>query len=70
MKDEEYIAERDAIFDEIGLEVGAYEDTSGDPEKDRFLEEIDALNAAEANGDLDAAQEREGVVRSLVDPIE
>ena len=70
VKDEEYIAELDAIFDEIGLEVGAYEDTSGDPEKDRFLEEIDALNAAEANGDLDAAQEREGVVRSLVDPIE
>lgn len=70
VKDEEYIAELDAIFDEIGLEVGAFEDVSGDPEKDRFLEEIDALNAAEANGDLDAAQEREGIVRSLVDPVD
>lgn len=49
-----YLDELNATLDELGLEVDAdMEDR--DPEKDRFLAEIDTINEAEGSGNFDEA---------------
>ncbi|GIW70692.1 MAG: hypothetical protein KatS3mg102_0234 [Planctomycetota bacterium] len=54
-----YIDELNATLDEVGIEIESWETEEADPDKARFLEEIDAINAAEAAGQLDEALERE-----------
>jgi hypothetical protein len=64
INDQEYLDELGAIMEEIGLEAEQMEFTEEDPAKMKFLEQIDALNAAEEAGDLDKAMEHEEAIRS------
>ncbi len=64
INDQEYLDELGAIMDEIGLEAEQMEYAEEDPAKMKFLEQIDALNAAEEAGDLDRALEHEEQIKS------
>ncbi|MBI4618237.1 MAG: hypothetical protein HY720_31855 [Planctomycetes bacterium] len=68
VREDEYLAELDRVFESVGLEVARIESEAADPEKDVFLAEIDALVAAEEAGDREQALEHEGSARALVDP--
>jgi hypothetical protein len=54
-----YIDELNATLDEVGLEIEGWETEEEDPEKAKFLQEIDAINEAESAGNLDEALDRE-----------
>ncbi len=54
-----YIDELNATLDEVGIEIEGWEAEDVDPEKARFLEEIDAINEAESTGNIEEAVERE-----------
>ncbi|RME76281.1 MAG: hypothetical protein D6776_01510 [Planctomycetota bacterium] len=54
-----YLDELNATLEEVGLEIEAFEAEEIDPEKARFLEQIDAINAAESEGKIDEAVARE-----------
>lgn len=60
----EYLQELQAILEEAGAEAMLAEAEEEDPEKARFLAEIDAINEAEEAGDVDAAAEREARLRA------
>lgn len=59
-----YLDELTAIMEEIGLEAEQLEMMEDDPQKAKFLSEIDAINAAEEAGDYDAAVEKEEELKS------
>lgn len=63
INDQEYLDELGAIMEEIGLEAEQMEFAEEDPAKMKFLEQIDALNAAEEAGDLDRALQHEEAIR-------
>jgi len=63
INDQEYLDELGTIMEEIGLETDQMEYAEEDPGKMRFLEQIDALNAAEESGDVDQALEHEEKIR-------
>jgi hypothetical protein len=67
VREDEYLAELDTIFDEVGVEVDALEPEALDPDKDLFLQEIDALNEAEEGGQVETALEHEGTIRALAE---
>lgn len=54
-----YLDELGAIMDDVGLEIETWEGEEEDPEKARFLEEIDAINTAEDSGEIEEAIARE-----------
>ena len=54
-----YLDELNATLEEIGLEIDGFEAEEFDPEKARFLEQIDAINAAESAGNIEEAVARE-----------
>jgi hypothetical protein len=64
INDQEYLDELGAIMEEIGLEAEQMEYVEEDPAKAKFLEQIDALNAAEEAGDLDRALEHEEQIKA------
>jgi hypothetical protein len=64
-----YLDELNATLEEIGLDIESYELEEDDPEKARFLADIDAINVAEESGNLDVAAERQDdLSRRLEDP--
>ena len=67
VREDEYLAELDTIFDEVGLETDALEPEAIDPDREVFLQEIDALNEAEEGGEVEAALEHEGTIRALAE---
>jgi hypothetical protein len=54
-----YLDELNATLEDIGLELDSQEIEEDDPEKARFLQDIDAINLAEEAGELDQAFEKE-----------
>ncbi|MHC4778894.1 MAG: hypothetical protein ACYTFG_10000 [Planctomycetota bacterium] len=67
INDQEYLDELGAIMEEIGIEAEQMEFSEEDPQKLKFLEQIDALNAAEEAGDMDKAMEHEEVIKQELD---
>lgn len=67
LNDQEYLDELNAIMEEIGIEAEQMEFAEEDPEKARFLEQIDALVQAEDAGDLDRAIEHEEKIKAELD---
>lgn len=61
-----YVDELNATLDDLGLEVdGEFEDS--DPEKARFLSEIDTINEAETGGDFEAALKTEAELKQKLE---
>ncbi len=56
--EQSYIDELNATLEDIGLEVDA-DMSEQDPEKERFLDEIDTINEAEGKGDFEEALKTE-----------
>ncbi|MHC4597941.1 MAG: hypothetical protein ACYS47_02945 [Planctomycetota bacterium] len=67
INDQEYLDELGAIMEEIGIEAEQMDFAEEDPQKLKFLEQIDALNAAEEAGDVDKAMEHEEVIKQELD---
>ena len=67
--EEAYMDELNATLDDLGLEVDADMDDS-DPEKMRFLSEIDTINEAEEGGDFDQALKAETELRAKLESEE
>ena len=67
INDQEYLDELGAIMEEIGLEAEQMDFDEEDPAKMRFLEQIDALNAAEEAGDVEKVVEHEESIRVELD---
>jgi uncharacterized protein (UPF0335 family) len=64
-----YMDELNGTLEELGLELeGEYEDQ--DPEKERFLSEIDTINEAETAGDFDAALKSEAELKHKLESEE
>ena len=67
--EESYMDELNATLDDLGLEVDSeYEES--DPEKARFLDEIDTINQAEEGGDFDHALKAETELRAKLESEE
>ena len=62
--DKAYLAELQATLDDAGLSDDIEDDFQDDPEKLKFLEQIDAINAAEDAGDLEEALEKESKLKT------
>ncbi|MCA8914597.1 MAG: hypothetical protein KDB90_04225 [Planctomycetes bacterium] len=67
--EEAYMDELNATLDDLGLEVEGDMDDS-DPEKVRFLSEIDTINEAEEGGDFDQALKAETELRAKLESEE
>ncbi len=64
-----YLDELNSTLDELGLEMeGEFEDQ--DPEKERFLSEIDTINEAETAGDFDTALKSEAELKHKLESEE
>jgi hypothetical protein len=64
-----YMDELNGTLDELGLEIdGEFEDQ--DPEKEKFLSEIDTINEAEGAGDFDAALKTEAELKHKLESEE
>lgn len=64
-----YLDELNATLDDLGLEVdGDFEES--DPEKSRFLDEIDTINEAEEGGNFDEALKAESELRAKLEAEE
>ena len=63
LREQEYLDELKQILEDVGLEVEAAEEFADDPEKARFLAEIDGIVQAEDTGDASAAEERASALR-------
>lgn len=64
-----YMDELNGTLDELGLEMeGEFEDQ--DPEKERFLSEIDTINEAETAGDFDTALKSEAELKHKLESEE
>ena len=67
--EESYMDELNATLDDLGLEIeGEYAEE--DPEKARFLDEIDTINEAEESGSFDEALKHENELRSKLESEE
>ncbi len=62
-----YMDALNATLEEVGLEVEEIDTYEDDPEKARFLAEIDAINAAEEEGKLDEAVAKEEKLKAKLD---
>jgi hypothetical protein len=67
--EEAYLDELNATLDDLGLEVDADMEES-DPEKARFLDEIDTINQAEEGGDFEQALKAEQDLRTKLESEE
>ncbi len=67
--EESYMDELNATLDDLGLEIDADLDES-DPEKARFLDEIDTINEAEESGSFDEALKHENELRTKLESEE
>ncbi len=67
INDQEYLDELGSIMEEIGIEAEQMDFAEEDPQKLKFLEQIDALNSAEEAGDLDKAMEHEEEIKQELD---
>lgn len=67
--EESYLDELNATLDDLGLEVEGELDDS-DPEKARFLSEIDTINEAEEGGDFEQALKAEAELRTKLESEE
>ena len=67
--EEAYMDELNATLDDLGLEVEGDMDDS-DPEKVRFLSEIDTINEAEEGGDFEQALKAENDLRAKLESEE
>jgi len=56
-----------ATLEEVGLEIENWEAEEEDPEKAKFLEEIDAINMAEQAGKLDEALAKEQALQNKLE---
>ncbi len=54
-----YMDSLNATLEEVGLEIEDWEDEEDDPEKAKFLADIDAINSAEDSGKIDEALAKE-----------
>lgn len=63
----EYLDELKMILDEAGLNEEEFEREEEDPEKAKFLAEIDAINDAEESGDFDKAVEKETKLKATLE---
>ncbi len=67
--EQSYMDELNATLDDLGLEIeGELEDS--DPEKARFLDEIDTINQAEEGGDFEQALKAEQELRTKLESEE
>lgn len=64
---DEYLDELRAIMDNMGADLEVAAEAEEDPEKARFLAEIDAINAAEETGHIEEALEKEEKLRQKVE---
>ncbi|MGE0430848.1 MAG: hypothetical protein AB7K09_05255 [Planctomycetota bacterium] len=62
--DKEYLSELQATLDDAGLQDDSWEEFADDPEKLKFLAQIDEINAAEDAGDLEHALEKESQLKT------
>lgn len=62
--DRAYLDELQATLDHAGLDADLFEDLDHDPDKLKFLAQIDEINAAEEAGDVNAALEKEAKLRA------
>ena len=67
--EEAYLDELNATLDDLGLEVDGDMEES-DPEKARFLDEIDTINSAEEGGDFEQALKAEQDLRTKLESEE
>jgi hypothetical protein len=65
-----YMDALNATLEDVGLEIEEMEAYEDDPEKSRFLAEIDAINAAEEEGKIDEALERETELKAKIETEE
>lgn len=61
-----YLDALNSTLEEIGLEIEEVEEAGEDPEKKKFLAEIDAINAAEEAGNFEEARKKEGELRETL----
>jgi hypothetical protein len=67
--EEAYMDELNATLDDLGLEIEGDLDDA-DPEKARFLSEIDTINQAEEGGEFDQALKAEAELRAKLESEE
>lgn len=64
--EEAYLDELNATLDDLGLEVDA-EMSDDDPEKEKFLSEIDTINEAEGSGNFEEALKTEAQLKQKLE---
>lgn len=64
--EEAYLDELNATLDDLGLEVDA-EMADDDPEKEKFLSEIDTINEAEGSGNFEEALKTEAQLKQKLE---
>lgn len=67
--EEAYLDELNATLDDLGLEVDA-EMADDDPEKEKFLSEIDTINEAEGSGNFEEALKTEAQLKQKLESEE
>jgi hypothetical protein len=67
--EEAYLDELNATLDDLGLEVDA-EMSDDDPEKEKFLAEIDTINEAEGSGNFEEALKTEAQLKQKLESEE
>ena len=70
INEEEYMDELNSILEAAGLEDEYNELGEADPEKAKFLGEIDAINNAEEGGEFEAALKREADLKKMLETDE
>ena len=70
INEQEYMDELTMILEDAGLDDSDLDRVEEDPEKAKFLTEIDAINEAEESGDFDKAVERETKLKAIVEEAE
>lgn len=62
-----YMDTLNATLEEVGLEIEDFDLDEEDPEKAKFLSEIDAINAAESSGKIDEALAKEQALQKKLE---
>lgn len=70
INEKEYLDELNLMLEEVGLDVDLTETEEDDPMKNKFLQEIDAINSAEEEGEYDLAFEKENHLKSTLENLE
>lgn len=67
LREQEYLDELKQILEDVGLELEAADEFEDDPEKARFLAELDGIVEAEDGGDAAAAEQRAAALRQRLE---